>query len=75
MAMNEGQPLWSRTDYLIADLIDATNTCTWMVQNKDIPRRNQSKFPDPYPRPGDAPKKKISAAALESFRQRTAPKG
>lgn len=75
IAMNKREPLWTRTDFLLADVVDATNANTWMVQNKDVPERNRAPFPEPYPRPGYEPPKKISAAALESFRKRTAPKG
>lgn len=74
MAMNESQPLWTRTDFLIADLIDTTNSVAWVTANKDVPRKDQGKFPDPYPRPGmekAAGKAKISAADLLAFRERT----
>lgn len=75
MAMNESQPLWSRTDFILADLVDAANATAWVTANKDVERRNQSKFPEPYPRPGmeKAGKKKanITAADLLAFRERT----
>ncbi|WP_052844994.1 hypothetical protein [Streptomyces sp. NRRL S-31] len=72
-AINQGKPLWSTTDYLLADLIDVTQYNTWAVANKDVPRMDQSKPPQPYPRPGmNEPKKaKITAAALLDFRERT----
>jgi hypothetical protein len=72
-AINKGKPLWGTTDYLIADLIDATQYNTWAVANKDVRKQDQSKPPKPYPRPGmDEPKKaKITASALLAFRERT----
>ncbi|WP_328546789.1 hypothetical protein [Streptomyces platensis] len=72
-AINKGRPLWSTTDYLLADLVDSTMHTTWAIANKDVPRHEQSKPPRPYPRPGaDDPKKaKITAAALLAFRERT----
>lgn len=72
-AINKGKPLWSTTDFLLADLIDATQNNTWAVANKDIAKKDQSKPPKPYPRPGmDEPKKaRITAAALMAFRERT----
>lgn len=76
MAMNDREPLWSRTDFILADLVDATNSVAWISANKDVERRRQSSFPEPYPRPGT--KKagakrtaKISAADLLAFRERT----
>jgi hypothetical protein len=73
MAMNDGQPLWTRTDFLLADAIDAANQTTWVVANKDVPMRNRAPFPEPYPRPGLEPvkRKTITAADLEAFRRRT----
>lgn len=74
MAMNDGQPLWTHTHWLLADLIDATNGVAWQVQNKDVPRQYQVKPPKPYPRPGSeaaSSKAKISAAELLAFRERT----
>lgn len=72
MAMNKGQPLWTRTDFILADLIDASNGVAWCVANKDVPSKSQSKFPKPYPRPGmDEVKAKITAADLLAFRERT----
>jgi hypothetical protein len=72
-AINKGKPLWTTTDFLIADLIDSTQYTTWVVANKDVKRQDQSKPPKPYPRPGmDGPKKAtITAAALMAFRERT----
>ncbi|WP_333731762.1 hypothetical protein [Streptomyces sp. IBSBF 3010] len=72
-AINDGKPLWSTTDYLLADLIDVSQNTTWVMANKDVPRHDQSKPPKPYPRPGmDQPKKaNITAAALMAFRERT----
>jgi hypothetical protein len=72
-AINKGKPLWSTTDFLLADLVDVTQYTTWAIANKDVPRHEQSKPPKPYPRPGmDGPKKaKITAAALVAFRERT----
>jgi len=73
MAMNKGEPLWTRTDFLLADAIDATNVTAWQVMVKDVPQRNRPPFPEPYPRPGlEAKKPKvITGAALEAFRKRT----
>jgi hypothetical protein len=74
MALNESQPLWSRTDFILADLIDATNTTSWLVANKDVEKRKRAAFPDPYPRPGvesKKSKKQISEADLIAFRERT----
>lgn len=72
-AINKGKPLWTTTDFILADLYDAVEANTWVVANKDVPRHSQSKPPKPYPRPGmDEPKKAtISAAALLAFRERT----
>ncbi|MFE3409449.1 hypothetical protein ACFXMT_14265 [Streptomyces mirabilis] len=72
-AINKGKPLWSTTDFLLADLIDCVQYNTFAVANKDVPKKDQSKPPTPYPRPGmDEPKKaKITAAALKAFRERT----
>lgn len=72
-AMNKGEPLWTRHDFLLADVFDATQGVAWAVANKDVGRKDQSKYPEPYPRPGGAePKKaKITAADLLAFRERT----
>ncbi|MGW6920850.1 hypothetical protein ACWGA9_06135 [Streptomyces sp. NPDC054950] len=72
-AINDGKPLWTTTDYVLADVYDACQMTAWAVANKDVPRHDQSKPPKPYPRPGmDGPKKaKITAAALLAFRDRT----
>ncbi|MGW6754530.1 hypothetical protein [Streptomyces sp. NPDC055006] len=71
--MNKGEPLWTRHDFLLADVFDAAQGISWAVANKDVARKDQSKYPEPYPRPGsDEPKKpKITEAALLAFRERT----
>ena len=72
MAMNDGQPLWSRTDHILADLIDRVAALTWVVGNKDVAERNRTQYPDPYPRPGDQPKTSVvTAEKLREFRERT----
>ncbi|MFD5308182.1 hypothetical protein [Streptomyces ardesiacus] len=72
IAMNGKEPLWSRTDYILADLIDSNNAVAWLVANQDVPATRKSTFPDPYPRPGDQPRKReITAADLKAFRERT----
>jgi hypothetical protein len=73
IAMNGQEPLWSRTDYILADLIDSNNGVAWLVANRDVPKRNQSSYPESYPRPGaeTKPKKSITAADLKAFRERT----
>lgn len=72
IAMNGKEPLWSRTDYILADLIDSNNGVAWLVANQDAPQWKRSQFPDPYPRPGDTPKKRvITEADLKAFRERT----
>lgn len=76
MAMNERQPLWSRTDFILADLVDAMNSVAWIMANREVPKAKQSKFPAPYPRPGadKASGKRgstISADDLLAFRERT----
>ncbi|MET9425649.1 hypothetical protein ABZY06_33935 [Streptomyces sp. NPDC006540] len=72
MAMNNREPLWSRTDHMIADLIDSTTALRWLIANKDVPENRRRPFPDPYPRPGDKPKKHVvTAEALAAFRERT----
>lgn len=72
MAMNDRQPLWSRTDFILADLIDATNAVAWLTANHDVARAQRSKYPDPYPRPGDKPKGyAVTAEKLLAFRERT----
>ena len=72
-AINKGKPLWTTTDYILADLFDAVNHTTLAVANKDVPRHEQAKPMKPYPRPGsDEPKKAtVTAAALLAFRERT----
>lgn len=71
-AMN-GEPLWSRTDFILADLVDSTNSVQWTIANKDQERRNRQPTPEPYPRPGlkKSTKKEITAADLLAFRERT----
>ncbi|WP_326792045.1 hypothetical protein OHA79_09595 [Streptomyces sp. NBC_00841] len=74
MAMNGGEPLWGRADHILADLVDATNSNTWVVANREASKKERSPFPDPYPRPGDAEvpsKREITAADLLAFRERT----
>lgn len=74
MAMNEGEPLWGRTDHILADLVDAMNSNTWVLANHEAAKKDRSPFPEPYPRPGMvAPSKKreITAADLLAFRERT----
>jgi hypothetical protein len=76
MAMNERQPLWSRTDFILADLVDATNSVAWIAANKEVPKARQTKFPEPYSRPGMAKAgaartAKIDATDLLAFRERT----
>lgn len=72
-ALNEGEPLWTRTDFILADLVDATNGVQWTVANKDVERRNRQQLPEPYPRPGlkRRKRKEITAAELLAFRERT----
>ncbi len=69
--MNEGQPLWSRTDFILADLVDAANAMTWVTANRELARHERQPYPEPYPRPGLKPKKTITAADLVAFRERT----
>lgn len=71
-AINKG-PVWTNTDYLLADLVDATQHTTWVIANREVARHERSKPPEPYPRPGmDRPKKAtITASALIAFRERT----
>jgi hypothetical protein len=75
MAMNDREPLWSRTDYILADVFDAVQGTNWIIANKDVEKEhNRSKHPTPYPRPGGAAqstKKEITAADLAAFRERT----
>ena len=72
MAMNEREPLWSRTDHILADLIDVTNYNTWALVNKDHEPRNRSKLPEPYERPGMAKSEPvITADKLRDFARRT----
>ena len=72
-ALNKGEPLWTRTDFILADLVDATNGVQWTVANKDLERRNRQQLPEPYPRPGVERRKgkEITAADLVAFRERT----
>ncbi|AKY02162.1 tail assembly chaperone [Streptomyces phage SF1] len=72
IAMNGKEPLWSRTDYILADLIDSNNGVAWLVANQEVPVWKRGKYPDPYPRPGmESRKKEITLADLEAFRERT----
>lgn len=70
-ALNDGKPPWRITDFVLADLVDATNNTTWVIANKDVEKHNRGAYPAPYPRPGLEAKKRITAADLESFRKRT----
>lgn len=73
-AINRNEPLWSRTDFILADLVDAAQYTSWCVANKNVARKDQSELPKMYPRPGDdsGPKKAlITADALLAFRERT----
>lgn len=74
MAMNDRKPLWTDTDFLLAAVIDATNNVAWTVANKDVPKKDWGKLPEPFPRPGmesSTGKKTITAEALLAFRERT----
>lgn len=72
IAMNGGQWPWSQTDYILADLVDATLGVAYQVAHKDVPKHNRSPYPDPYPRPGAAVSKPVvTGAALLDHRQRT----
>lgn len=77
VALNDGKPLWSLTNYQLADQYDAQQTTTWAVANKDVAPKNRTKAPEPYPRPGAGEKttRKITAAALLAHRERTSRKG
>ncbi|MFE9335275.1 hypothetical protein [Streptomyces sp. NPDC007063] len=71
-ALNDGEPVWSHTDYILADLVDAEHNTALQVVNKDVPQNKRARAPESYPRPGDEPKKKkISAAALLEHKRRT----
>ncbi|MFI7009967.1 hypothetical protein [Streptomyces sp. NPDC050145] len=70
-SLNDGLPLWRQTDFILADLVDATAYETWVIANKDLERHNRKPMPEPYPRPGLEVKKKITAADLAAFRART----
>lgn len=70
MSIN-GEPLWGRTDYILADLIDATNGHAWLTANSGVELHRQSKFPESYPRPSAVEKKTITADDLMRFRART----
>lgn len=73
MSIN-GAPLWNRSDYILADIYDATQGVGWLTANKDVPRKDQTPAPKPYPRPGveEASKKaNVTAADLLAFRERT----
>lgn len=71
--MNGRAPLWSTTDYLLADVYDGVNAVAWLTANKDVPKNKQSEQPKPYPRPGveSRPKKTITGAALLEHAKRT----
>lgn len=71
MAMNGREPLWTRTDYILADLWDAMNWNTAVTVG--VAAGKEPKQPTPYPRPGDksTPKHTITAADLVAFRERT----
>lgn len=73
MALNDREPLWTRTDYILADLVDATQAVAWCVSNRDVPKTKQGKFPQPYPRPGMEvrTKKSVTADMLLAHRERT----
>ena len=73
-AISSGAPAWGVTDYLLAELIDATNASTWVSANKNVETNKRQKFPEPFPRPGTEKvqqKNKVTAAALLAHRERT----
>lgn len=73
-AMSGGEPPWGRTDYLLADLIDAVNAGTWVAANLQVERNKRQPFPDPYPRPSaetEKAKPVVTAEALLAHRERT----
>lgn len=73
IALNGRDPLWTRTDHVLADLVDSVNSVAWITANHDRKRSEQTKFPEPYPRPGlVTTKHEVTAAALLAFRERTA---
>lgn len=47
---NDGQPVWTITDYLLAAVVDALQAANWQRSGK----KNAPK-PKPVPRPGQAP--------------------
>jgi hypothetical protein len=59
----------SRTDMVIADLIDAVNHNTFILQLANTPqeKRSQVRRPEPYPRPGVSRRKSLGSP----FRQAT----
>lgn len=72
MAMNNREPLWARTDYILADLWDALSYNTAVTVG--VAAGKEPKNVARYPRPGDEPTsttKTITAADLVAFRERT----
>lgn len=68
LALGDGQPPWTATDYLLADVYDALAAGNW--QRSGGPKQ---KYPKPYPRPGSRRRAKDTperAAALASARER-----
>lgn len=69
MALNGSEPLWARTDFILADLWDAMNWNTAVTIG--VAAGKEPAQPTPYPRPGDKPKHTITAADLVAHRERT----
>ena len=68
--MNNREPLWTRTDHILADLFDAVQWNTYVTQAAASGKPGTE--PKPYPRP-NAPTKQpaITADALIDFQRRT----
>lgn len=72
MAMNDGEPLWTRTDFILADVWDAIAYNTAVTVG--VAAGKEPKDVATYPRPGGKPKSSkhtITAADLVAFQERT----
>lgn len=69
-AQNSRRPLWTTTDYLLADVYDAVRWLNWTIIAQQSKRRPD--IPVPYPRPGEGTRKtEITTADLLDFAERT----
>jgi hypothetical protein len=65
---------WSRTDLILAEVIDATRTQTWVLGTAQGAFKKRLPAPEPFPRPGLDLSKPSKPRTMEELKQRVDPR-